>query len=163
MYSVSHSLFFNKNTDPASSGEPVDDYDDDYDADDVRENHEEDDAITKRSIPDDDDTGMDSLDRFEKEGTVEKSIRLIIFILIPVFFFHIFYVLKKISNNRLFTIRIPLGVKWSVLPNGHYTKQIDLCLFVPCFPAFFDLLISLGQQGLIILRLYNGPTFSKWP
>ena len=22
---------------------------------------------------------------------------------------------------------------------------IDLCLFVPCFPAFFDLLISLGQ------------------
>ena len=24
---------------------------------------------------------------------------------------------------------------------------LDLCLFVPCFPAFFDLLISLGQQG----------------
>ena len=22
---------------------------------------------------------------------------------------------------------------------------VDLCLFVPCFPAFFDLLISLGQ------------------
>ena len=22
---------------------------------------------------------------------------------------------------------------------------LDLCLFVPCFPAFFDLLISLGQ------------------
>ena len=40
---------------------------------------------------------------------------------------------------------------------------IDLCLFVPCFPAFFDLLISLGQKGLVILRLHNGPTFSKWP
>ena len=24
-------------------------------------------------------------------------------------------------------------------------KYVDLCLFVPCFPAFFDLLISLGQ------------------
>ena len=23
--------------------------------------------------------------------------------------------------------------------------HLDLCLFVPCFPAFFDLLISLGQ------------------
>ena len=22
---------------------------------------------------------------------------------------------------------------------------VDLCLFIPCFPAFFDLLISLGQ------------------
>ena len=40
---------------------------------------------------------------------------------------------------------------------------VDLCLFVPCFPAFFDLLISLGQYGLITLHLYNGPTFSKWP
>ena len=25
------------------------------------------------------------------------------------------------------------------------TRILDLCLFVPCFPAFFDLLISLGQ------------------
>ena len=27
--------------------------------------------------------------------------------------------------------------------------NLDLCLFVPCFPAFFDLLISLdqGTQG----------------
>ena len=24
-------------------------------------------------------------------------------------------------------------------------RILDLCLFVPCFPAFFDLLISLGQ------------------
>ena len=24
-------------------------------------------------------------------------------------------------------------------------EYLDLCLFVPCFPAFFDLLISLGQ------------------
>ena len=23
--------------------------------------------------------------------------------------------------------------------------SVDLCLFIPCFPAFFDLLISLGQ------------------
>ena len=29
--------------------------------------------------------------------------------------------------------------------------------FVPCFPAFFALLISLGQQGLIILRFKSGP------
>ena len=43
------------------------------------------------------------------------------------------------------------------------TSPLDLCLFVPCFPAFFDLLISLGREGLIILRIYNGPTFSKWP
>ena len=28
---------------------------------------------------------------------------------------------------------------------------IDLRFFVPCFPAFFDLLISLDQTGLIIL------------
>ena len=41
--------------------------------------------------------------------------------------------------------------------------RLELCLFVPCFPAFFDLLISLGQQGLIIIRLHNGPPFSKWP
>ena len=38
-----------------------------------------------------------------------------------------------------------------------------ICLFVPCFLAFFDLLISLCQQGLIILLLKSGPTFSKWP
>ena len=30
--------------------------------------------------------------------------------------------------------------------------------FRPLFPASIDLLISLGQQGLIILRLKNGPT-----
>ena len=30
-----------------------------------------------------------------------------------------------------------LGFRYCLLP--------DLCLFVPCFPAFFDLLISLGQ------------------
>ena len=30
---------------------------------------------------------------------------------------------------------------------------LDLCLFVPFFPEFFDLLISLGQQGLIISSL----------
>ena len=27
----------------------------------------------------------------------------------------------------------------------NYGYRLDLCLFVPCFPAFFDLLISLGQ------------------
>ena len=25
--------------------------------------------------------------------------------------------------------------------------NVDLCLFVPWFPAFFDMMISLGQQG----------------
>ena len=36
--------------------------------------------------------------------------------------------------------------------------MIDLCRFIPCFLAFFYLLISLGQQGLIILRLKGGFT-----
>ena len=39
----------------------------------------------------------------------------------------------------------------------HYASCLDLCLFVPCFP---DLLISLGKQELIILRLKSGPTLS---
>ena len=39
----------------------------------------------------------------------------------------------------------------------------DLRLVVPCFPSFFDLRISLGQQGLIILLLKSVSTFSKWP
>ena len=30
---------------------------------------------------------------------------------------------------------------------------LDLCFFTPSFLAFFDLLISLGQKGFIILRL----------
>ena len=35
---------------------------------------------------------------------------------------------------------------------------------VPCFLAFFDLLISLGEIGLmIILHLKRRLTFSKWP
>ena len=38
--------------------------------------------------------------------------------------------------------------------------SIDLCIFVLCFPAFFDLMISFGQQGLIILRLKSGLDFS---
>ena len=37
--------------------------------------------------------------------------------------------------------------------------MVDLCLFVPLFPAFFDLLISFGQNGLIIC----GPNLEKWP
>ena len=35
---------------------------------------------------------------------------------------------------------------------------LDLRLFVPCFPASLDLLMSLGQQGLIIILLKSGPT-----
>ena len=42
-------------------------------------------------------------------------------------------------------------------------KYVDLCLFIPSFPALFDLLISLGQQELIILPLKVGPACSKWP
>ena len=42
-------------------------------------------------------------------------------------------------------------------------KEIDLCLFVPCFPAFFDLLISLGQKGLITVLLKGAPLFQKRP
>ena len=45
---------------------------------------------------------------------------------------------------------------WLVVP-------VDFCLSVPRLSAFFALLISLGQQGLIILRLKSGPTFSIWP
>ena len=37
-------------------------------------------------------------------------------------------------------------------------KQVDLCLFVPWFPSYFHLLISLGKNGLIILLLNSGPT-----
>ena len=32
-----------------------------------------------------------------------------------------------------------------------------LITYVPCFPAFFDLFLSIGQQGLVILLLKNGP------
>ena len=39
--------------------------------------------------------------------------------------------------------------------------RIDLCLFVPCFPAFFDLLISLGQKKLIIVLLKRGPNIGR--
>ena len=35
--------------------------------------------------------------------------------------------------------------------------KLDLCLHAPCFPAFFDLLISLGEKGLMILHLKRGP------
>ena len=35
--------------------------------------------------------------------------------------------------------------------------RLDLCLFVPCSPVLFDLLILLGQQGLITLLLKSGP------
>ena len=38
----------------------------------------------------------------------------------------------------------------------NYENRIDLCLFFPCFPPFFDLLISLSQLGLIILLLKSG-------
>ena len=31
-----------------------------------------------------------------------------------------------------------------------FPEVLDLCLFDPCFPAFFDSLISFGQKGLII-------------
>ena len=41
--------------------------------------------------------------------------------------------------------------------------SVDLCPAVPCFHAFFDLLISLGQKGLVILLLKSGSTLSKWP
>ena len=34
---------------------------------------------------------------------------------------------------------------------------LDFGFFVPCSPTFFDLLISLGQHGLMILRLESGP------
>ena len=38
---------------------------------------------------------------------------------------------------------------------------VDLCFFVPCFHVFFDLMKSLGQQGLRILRLKSGPNFQN--
>ena len=42
-------------------------------------------------------------------------------------------------------------------------SEIDSCLFIPCSPAFFDLLISLGQQGLIVVHVKSGLNFSIWP
>ena len=44
--------------------------------------------------------------------------------------------------------------------NLHSSAEIDLCFHVPSFPALFDLLISLGQLGLIILLLESGSTLS---
>ena len=35
--------------------------------------------------------------------------------------------------------------------------MIGLCLFVPCFPAFFNLLISFGQKRLMISLLKRFP------
>ena len=44
--------------------------------------------------------------------------------------------------------------------------MVDLSLFVPCFPAFFDLQISLGQKRLVMLHLKVSLLFqnclSKW-
>ena len=39
---------------------------------------------------------------------------------------------------------------------GPKLNSQDLCLFVPCFPAFSYLLISLGQWGLIVLLIKSG-------
>ena len=46
-------------------------------------------------------------------------------------------------------------------------KQVDLCLFVPCFSVFFDLMISLVKQGThnialaLILQKMNGEIENK--
>ena len=53
--------------------------------------------------------------------------------------------LRKVSRYSL-TQRFPEEpLHWKS------SDSVDLCRFFPCFPAFFDLLISLGQQGLIII------------
>ena len=48
-----------------------------------------------------------------------------------------FYTLAPLYE-KLFLVISSFGI-------GTCRSFIDLCLFVPCFPAFFDLLISLGQ------------------
>ena len=40
----------------------------------------------------------------------------------------------------------------------HLCKNLDLYRFVPCFPASFDLLMSLGQKGLMIVLLHSWHT-----
>ena len=78
-------IFSNLNIDPVSSQEKVDDYDHEYDVQDIREDPKEDDVIPKGSMPDDDDVddddgGLKKLDRLDR-GTVENLIRLITFVL----------------------------------------------------------------------------------
>ena len=46
------------------------------------------------------------------------------------------------------------------MPNENlklFSLLLDSCRLVSCCPAFFDLLILLGQQGLIILLLKSRP------
>ena len=63
--------------------------------------------------------------------------------------------------------KIPFSIKFSTYINFQRlpkmfpfiqlnTCTLDFCLFVPFLPAFFDLLTSLGQKGLIILLFQNG-------
>ena len=44
---------------------------------------------------------------------------------------------------------------------GLTTSHLDLCLITPCFPAFFDLVISFGQMRLLILLLKSGLLFQN--
>ena len=51
-------------------------------------------------------------------------------------------------------------ISFVLLQLSHLSRLMP---FRPLFHAFFDLLISLSQQGLIVLRLKSGLNFSKWP
>ena len=72
------------------------------------------------------------------------------------------------ENFQLPRVASPLRLQFSLIPERiskcvHFPlkflyESLDLCTFVLCLPAFFDLLISLCQMGLIILRLKSGPT-----
>ena len=52
--------------------------------------------------------------------------------------------------------------RWHSFRNRR-ASYLDLCLFVPCFLAFFDVLISLGGKGLITSIFRSGHNFSKEP
>ena len=44
-----------------------------------------------------------------------------------------------------------------------FGQKVDVCLFIPCFPAFFDLLMSRGSNRTQKITLKNGSIVLKWP
>ena len=83
--------------------------------------------------------GKAEIDKFKFEGTcvkVPNSTMLSIVDVQSEFYQFVFHQwdsrCEPVGSERRLLIRFS-------------SSPLDLCLFVPCFPAFFDLLISLGQ------------------
>ena len=92
-----------------------------------------------------------------------------------VVFFHFFIIpenilcLHTISFNHVLIFQIVIfkyiddkDIFQKVFCNIFYLTKLEVRLmsFCPSFPAFFDLLISLGQYRLIILLLKGGPNLA---